>query len=78
VHYSFTLLNPDHDLMLLVVGHRPGYSLIFWKHGKFAGAERHASPEAFLESLDTILEDPSNEIDWALDKEWTAATTRTS
>jgi hypothetical protein len=41
--YSFTLLNPAADLMLFLVGHRRGYSLIFWKHGKFAGAKRHVS-----------------------------------
>jgi hypothetical protein len=60
--WSFTLLNPADVLMLFCVGHRRGYSMIFWRHGKFAGAERHVSPEAFLESLDTILEDPPDEI----------------
>jgi hypothetical protein len=62
MHYSFTLVNPDDDLMLFVVGHRRGYSMIFWRNGRFAGAERHASPEAFLESLDTILLNPPDEI----------------
>jgi hypothetical protein len=28
--------------------------MIFWRDGKFAGAERHASVEDFLNSLDTI------------------------
>jgi hypothetical protein len=61
-----TLLNPDADLMLFVVGHHRGYSIIFWKHGKFAGAERHASVEDSLGSLDTILLHAPDEIDWAI------------
>jgi hypothetical protein len=60
--YSFTLLNPGADLMLFVVGHRRGYSMIFWRDGKFAGAERHASPEDFFNSLDTIRLDLPDEI----------------
>jgi hypothetical protein len=60
--YSFTLLDPDDYLMLLAVGHRRGYSMIFWRHGKFAGAERHVSPEDFLDSLGTILRDAPDEI----------------
>jgi hypothetical protein len=64
MRYSFTLTKPDEDLMLFCVGHRRGYSIIFWRDGRFAGAERHTSPEAFLESLDTILEDPPDEIDY--------------
>jgi hypothetical protein len=54
--YSFTLLDPGADLMLFLVGYRRGYSMIFWKHGKFA--RRHASIEDVVNSLDTILEDP--------------------
>jgi hypothetical protein len=64
--YSFTLLDPADGLMLLVVGHRRGYSIIFWRDGRFAGAERHVSSvEALLDSLDTILEAPPDEIKWA-------------
>jgi hypothetical protein len=59
--YSFTLLDPSDDLMLFCVGHRHGYSLIFWKHAKFAGAERHASPEDLLDPH-TILLNPPDEI----------------
>jgi hypothetical protein len=44
------------------VGHRRGCSMIFWQGGKFAGAQRHASVEDVLDSLDTILEDPPDEI----------------
>jgi hypothetical protein len=62
MRYSFTLFDPDDDLMLFVVGHRRGWSLIFWKQGKFAGAERHVSPEDFLDSLDTIRLDLPDEI----------------
>jgi hypothetical protein len=29
VYYSFTLLNPADDLMLFIVGHRRGWSVIF-------------------------------------------------
>jgi hypothetical protein len=60
MRYSFTLVNPDDDL--IVIGHRRGCSMIFWRDGRFAGAQRHMSPEDFLESLDTILEDPPDEI----------------
>jgi hypothetical protein len=61
--YSFTLVNPDDDLMLFTVSHRRGYSIIFWRAGKFAGAERHVSSvEALFDSLDTILLDAPDEI----------------
>jgi hypothetical protein len=63
--WSFTLLDPAAALMLFVVGHRRGWSVIFWRHGKFAGAERHVSPEDFLHSLDTIRLDLPDEISWA-------------
>jgi hypothetical protein len=63
--WSFTLLDPSDDLMLFLIGHRRGYSLIFWRSSKFAGAERHASPEDFLRSLDTIRLDLPDEISWA-------------
>jgi hypothetical protein len=60
--YSFTLVNPADGLMLLVVGHRCGYSMIFWQDGELADAHRHTSVEDFINSLDTILEDPPDEI----------------
>jgi hypothetical protein len=63
--YSFTLLNPDDALMLFCVGHRRGCSMIFWRHGKFAGAQRRLSVEALLDSLDTILLHAPDEMDWA-------------
>ena len=52
------------DLMLFLVGHRRGYSVIFWRAGKFAGAQRHVVEafEDFLDSLDTILRDVPDEI----------------
>jgi len=50
--------------MLFLVGHRRGYSVIFWRAGKFAGAQRHVVEafEDFLDSLDTILRDVPDEI----------------